>query len=104
MFVRGSHAFAMFCAGVLMVNIPSKLRPGDVNGLTSYVWGTHFDIEYCLVGRDSPLNCVLQCRMSSPMHALQTSAVFHSDLSADLCDQISCQIFTKFDVITVILL
>ena len=25
--------------GVLTVNVPSKLRPGDVNGLTSYVRG-----------------------------------------------------------------
>ena len=34
----------LFClqvlwTGVLTVNVPSKLRPGDVNGLTSYVWG-----------------------------------------------------------------
>ena len=54
-------------SGVLTVNVPSKLRPGDVNGLTSYAvsGGTHVAIEYCPVGRDSTLNCVLRMRLQT---------------------------------------
>jgi hypothetical protein len=45
------------------INVPSKLRPGDpgtYTRLTRYTsGGTHVAIEYCPVGRGSPLNCVL---------------------------------------------
>ena len=43
------------------IRCPNGKRPTQITS-----GGTHVAIEYCPVGRNSPLNCVPQRRMSSP--------------------------------------
>ena len=60
-----------FCPGVLIIYVPPKSRPGDINVLTVYVRGGAYAIKYCPRGRYSLCNNILRYKVASPPYLLK---------------------------------